>query len=89
VQTLTCPWEKGSRETHDEVQESAGKMPAAQRARRPRYVRGIGIFLLEGLKQGGRCSAEYSPSEPSPENPPPFSTLIWEGKFCLTGGNEK
>ena len=33
-------------------------MPAAQRARRPRYVRGIGIFLLEGLKQSGRSGAD-------------------------------
>src|SRR5208337_289152 len=33
-------------------------MPTLQRAGRPRYVRGIAIFLLEGLEQAGRSGTD-------------------------------
>jgi hypothetical protein len=59
-------------------------MPAAQRARRPRYVRGIGIFLLDGLNQGGY--ARHGPSALTFRAPNPlsivFGNLIRELEQC-------
>jgi hypothetical protein len=53
--------EKKSIETEDEVQEGAGRMPAPQRARRPRYERRIGFYfyvvhpLLKTLLKNTAC----------------------------------
>ena len=71
AESLTATRQKRSIAAADEVQESGGRMPPPQRARRPRYIRGIGVRLhveqpsLEGsaLDAGGANDLQVHVSE--------------------------
>ena len=60
---------KGQIETEGEVYEGAGRMPAPQRARRPRYIGWMGFYIhvaSPACRRGNRCHLRSMRMTPTP-----------------------